>query len=201
MSTLTGALTQRRKVLWSLLPLTALIASLEIMRPWAFAVMEYQKEAIENGQFWRLLSAHFVHLTPWHMGMNLSGLAIIWICFLSRWTTRYFWYAVVIASLFISILFLVTDPSLLGYAGFSGVLHTLLVAGVIRAWRQDPWLNSTILITIVLRLSWEQSHWYNPDYLVSWIHGPVYPNAHLFGALAGCLLALRVDIPSKHKVK
>lgn len=183
--------------LCALLAVVALVTSLEVGRSSVFGWLEYQRNAILQGQLWRLLTGHFVHLTPWHLVMNLASLLMVWSCFLRRWTALQFLGVVFVAPLLISSLFLMTDQRLTGYAGLSGVIYTLLIAGLVCGWRREPGLRSVLLLMAVLRLGWEQSSLYNPDYLDSWLNGPVYPNAHLFGALVGGLLAfaVRTDKP------
>ncbi|MGQ7272392.1 rhombosortase [Marinobacter nauticus] len=184
-----------KQALQFLLPLLMLIMAMEWMHPWALEWLEYQRYAVREWQLWRLLTAHFVHLTPWHMAMNLASLIVVWIGFLRGWTAWRLWSLVFLGSVFISFLILITDPELSGYTGFSGVIYTLLVAGLMQGWHQEPVLTTGILVAVAVRLGWEQSIWYDPTYLDSWLHAPVYPNAHLFGAIAGGLFAFCVRLP------
>ena len=40
--------------------------------------IRYSREGIENGECWRLVTAHFVHLSWMHLWLNALSLLIIW---------------------------------------------------------------------------------------------------------------------------
>ena len=57
---------------WALLALIALLAGLELGGdPWRDA-LSYDRAALAGGQWWRLISAHFVHLDAQHMLIDLE---------------------------------------------------------------------------------------------------------------------------------
>ncbi|MDX1804899.1 MAG: rhombosortase [Alcanivorax sp.] len=155
------------------------------VNPW----LAFDRHAIEQGQWWRLISCHFVHLTPWHMLLNLSGFLLCGYFFedlLSR--ARVAWWALA-GGLIEGLALYLLDPNLQHYAGLSGILHSLLVMCLLLGWRGNPWLHSLVLAVIAGRIFFEQQPGYNVDYLQAWIHGKVYVNAHLYGAITGVILA------------
>ena len=42
-------------------------------------VFRYQREAIADGEFWRLFSGHLAHLGISHLLLNIAGLLLIWL--------------------------------------------------------------------------------------------------------------------------
>ena len=87
------------------------------------------------------------------------------------------------------------NPSLDWYVGLSGVLHGLLVAGLVAGYRESPGENLLLLVLIAAKLGYEQ--WLGPlPGSESTAGGPVVVNAHLYGALAGaaCAAALRIRV-------
>ncbi len=147
--------------------------------------LRYQREAISDGQLWRLFSGHFVHLNVAHALLNGTGTLLL-AFFLAHDISRRDWVTVTLtAPLVISLGLWLRQPDMMGYVGFSGVLHGLLYFGVIRILPGSPWLAGFILLMLVGRQVWEQTSAYDPEYLRSLIHGRVMPDAHLFGALTG----------------
>ncbi|EKF74225.1 hypothetical protein A11A3_09505 [Alcanivorax hongdengensis A-11-3] len=155
------------------------------VNPW----LEFDRHAIEQGQWWRLVSCHFVHLTPWHMLLNLSGFLLCGYFFedlLNRYRVA-LW--ALLGALLEGLALYLLDPQLVFYAGLSGILHGLLVMCLLLGWRRNPWLHSLVLLVIAGRIFFEQQPGYDVDYLQAWIHGKVYVNAHLYGAITGIILA------------
>lgn len=166
--------------------LSALFLLLALL-PAANHWLDYRRELIAGGEFWRLFSGHFTHLNLAHAVMNAAGLLLV-SCLFVRELSRPQWWALVLgAPGFISAGLWLRQPDLLGYAGFSGVLHGLIYLGVVRLLPSAPVLAGVILVLLVGRQVWEQTAAYNPEYLRHWIEGRVMPDAHLFGAVAGLL--------------
>ncbi|HEX8784094.1 MAG TPA: hypothetical protein VF764_12020, partial [Steroidobacteraceae bacterium] len=42
------------------------------------ALLRYERSALADGEWWRLLSAHVVHLDLRHALLNVVGLALVW---------------------------------------------------------------------------------------------------------------------------
>jgi len=158
--------------------------------PSAESLLFYQRQAISDGQWWRVFTGHFVHLNLAHALLNSAGTLMLAI-FLRQDIARRDWWAVTLLAPFVISLGLwFKQPDLLGYAGFSGVLHGLMYFGVIRLLPVMPVLAGSILLLLAGRQIWEQTGAYDPEYLRGLIHGRVMPDAHLFGALTGTIWGL-----------
>lgn len=173
---------------WHVLGLTLLMLLLGLfyqqLNPW----LEFDRQAIAAGQWWRLISAHLVHSNLWHLGMNLIGLVLCWYFFADLLTRSRLWLWLVVSILLVSAAFWWRDSQLQHYVGLSGILHGLLVMCLLLGWRGNPWLHSLVLAIIVTRLILEQQPDYDVNYLRQRIDAAVYVNAHLYGALAGALI-------------
>lgn len=170
-----------------LLSAIGLVLFFGLMAAWPAAtdLLRYQREAIGGGQWWRLFTAHFVHLNVAHAVLNSTGTLLL-AFFLSKDISRQDWWRVTLtAPVVISAALWWRQPDMVSYVGFSGVLHGLLYFGVIRLLPVMPWLAGSVLVLLISRQVWEQTAAYNPDYLQSFIHGRVMPDAHLFGAITG----------------
>ena len=45
--------------------------------------LRYSRMAIDQGQFWRLLTAHLVHYDVAHATLNAAGLILLWLLFVA----------------------------------------------------------------------------------------------------------------------
>lgn len=158
--------------------------------PAATELLRYQREAIGQGEWWRVFTAHFVHLNFSHALMNSIGTLMLAFLLSRELPVRDWWAVSLIAPLVISAGLWFKQPELVGYVGFSGVLHGLLYLAVVRMLPQTPRLAVLILLVLAGRQVWEQTAFYNPEYLRGLIHGRVMPDAHLFGALTGFVWGL-----------
>ena len=150
--------------------------------------LAYNRAGLEAGEFWRLLTAHFVHLSLKHLLLNLAGLAlVVWI--VGHAFTWSQWLLVVLLSILsIDASFWFLDPELAWYVGISGLLNGFLAAGlVIGVADREP--ESMVLAVIVLaKLTWEQAAGPLPG-SESTAGGAVVVDAHIYGAIGGLLAA------------
>ena len=56
----------------------AIALLLEVAGDSATALLRYDREVIGNGELWRLLTGHLVHLGWSHFLLNAIGLALVW---------------------------------------------------------------------------------------------------------------------------
>jgi rhomboid family GlyGly-CTERM serine protease len=154
--------------------------------PGARESLAYQRAGIEQGQWWRLLTGHFVHLDLEHAVLNGLGLVLMWALFArdyppARWLAIYLG-----AALAVSAGLWMFNPEIAWYVGASGALHGAMTAGTLAHLRRgdlDGWILAAF---IVAKLAYEQLSGAlpfagSPDTVV---------DAHLYGAVGGLLLAL-----------
>lgn len=177
-----------------LILLTLLLAAAE---PWSGQWLRFDRTAIMAGQWWRLLTAHWVHLSWLHTLGNLGGLLLaayiagdlfnrpgirLYLLFSMVFTgCGLYWFA----------------PDLGFYVGLSGVLHGLLLVCVFRSpyySRSVAWL---FLLVIGAKVIWEQTPFYDDQAMAGLIGGRVETRAHLLGTLSA-LLWLAVAALRKH---
>ena len=148
----------------------------------------YERAAISSGEAWRLAGGHFAHLSTPHLAMNAAGLILVWLL-VGHSATGWQWALVLCASIIgIDIAFWVLEPQLEWYVGLSGVLHGLLVFGLLLDWRSGKLENTLLLAAIIGKLGYEQLVGPLPGSAET-AQGPVVVNAHLYGAITGALCA------------
>jgi rhomboid family GlyGly-CTERM serine protease len=148
--------------------------------------LSYQRTGIGQGEYWRLLTGHFVHLDLEHALLNGLGLVLMWALFArdyppARWLAIYLG-----AALAVSAGLWFFNPEIAWYVGASGALHGVMTAGTLAHLRRgdlDGWI---LAVFIVLKLAYEQFSGAlpfagSPDTVV---------DAHLYGAIGGVVLAL-----------
>ena len=148
--------------------------------------LRYDRTALEAHQWWRLVTAHIVHLDLEHALLNVLGFVMMWALFARDYRPRQ--WLVIVAGIVIAIdvgLWF-WDTSIHWYVGASGALHGFMAAGTLAHLRRgdlDGWI---LAIFIVLKLGYEQ---WNGALPFSDSDVPVVVNAHLYGALGGVLAA------------
>jgi rhomboid family GlyGly-CTERM serine protease len=176
------------KSVW-LLPvlLLGVAAVLAVSGDWGRELLRYDRAAIADGQVWRLISGHLVHLGWPHFLLNGAGLLLIFHLVGSRFSTSQ-WLAIALVSVVsIDIGFWIWQPQLLWYVGLSGMLHGFLAAGVLgglRSGQLDYWLIAAFLL---IKLSYEQLLGPLPG-SEGTTGGNVVVAAHLYGAVGGMLI-------------
>jgi rhomboid family GlyGly-CTERM serine protease len=152
-------------------------------------VLRYDRAAIANGEVWRLLSGHFVHLGWSHLILN--GVGMVLIAYLVAATFGAVQWlaiaAIVITGIDLGFWFLA--PQLSWYVGLSGLLHGLLAAGAVDGLRSRQLECWVIGVFLVGKLGYEQLLGPLPGSEAS-TGGNVVVAAHLYGAISGALSGL-----------
>jgi rhomboid family GlyGly-CTERM serine protease len=171
----------------ALLTACALLLLPEIAGEAGRAALRYDRPLIAAGEWWRLLTAHFVHLSLGHAVLNALGLVLLWALFMRDYRPREWAFILLVSLVAIDVGLWFHDPNLDWYVGASAVLHGVMAAGSwahLRRGEFDGWLLITFLIG---KLAYEQFAGAMP---FSTDLGVVVVNAHLYGALGGLAAAL-----------
>jgi rhomboid family GlyGly-CTERM serine protease len=159
-------------------------------------LLRYERTAVLQGEYWRLLTGHLVHGSGQHLLLNAVGLGLIAALFARVFSLRGWLLILVSSVVVIDLGFVFLEPQLQWYVGLSGVLHGALAAGAIGWWQHESRpLALALTLVLIGKLAWEQWHGALP------LSGdmPVVVDAHLYGAiggaLAGALLAMHNRAP------
>ena len=137
-------------------------------------------------EFWRLWTAHWVHVGWIHFLLNMLAFACLPFIF-PHARTRHMTLLLMVLSPFISLMFYWFMPHIEAYAGLSGVLHGMYVAVAIVYLKYPKERNFAVLVLalIVIKIIWENT-WGNSR-TAQLIGSPVLVEAHWLGALGGIL--------------
>jgi rhomboid family GlyGly-CTERM serine protease len=150
-------------------------------------LLRYDRAGLAAGQWWRLLTAHVVHLDLEHAALNSLGLVLMWALFARDYKPgQWLWIALGAITAIDAGLWL-RDSTITWYVGSSGALHGVMAAGTLAHLRRrdlDGWILAAF---IVVKLAFEQ----HVGALPFSESGPgVVVDAHLYGSLGGAAVAI-----------
>jgi len=149
-------------------------------------LLQYQRDAILSGQWWRLFSGHLVHLGWSHLWLNMAGLTLVWALVGEAFTPRQWWWLITFSMLGISSGLLWWLPGVMWYVGLSGLLHGMLLAGILQLLLRGEREVWPLLLLVLAKLLWEL--WSGPlPGSREAAGGEVLVEAHSLGALCGAV--------------
>ena len=152
----------------------------------AQSALRYDRDALAAGQWWRLLTAHVIHLGFEHALLDVAGLALMWALFARDYPWRGWVLILGLSVVGVDAGLWLLSSTTQWYVGSSGLLHGVLAAGAVahlRSRQPDGWV---LVLFLVGKLVYEQS----AGALPLTAGGAVIVDAHLYGAVAGALAAL-----------
>lgn len=140
-------------------------------------------------QFWRLWTAHWVHVGWIHYVLNMLAFACLPFIF-PRVKVWHFVALLLLLPPLISLSFYYGFPEIEAYAGLSGVLHGayVAVAGVHLLDKKERNFAALVLFLILAKLIWENT--IGSVGTAEMIGSPVLVEAHLLGVIWGVMIAI-----------
>lgn len=174
------------------LPLSIVFICLIAQIAGDFEYLRYQRTLLSSDEFWRFISAHFIHLNWTHWALNMLGFVLIYVL-LGYFYPPWQWLVITLSSgLGVSVGLLLLNPELIWYVGFSGALHGLIIAVAMAATAtHERRFGLVLLLCVVGKLVWEQWAGALPG-SAEITGGPVVVDAHLYGAITGLVYAVLV---------
>lgn len=166
----------RGRWVWLLLILLVLCAVLGLGDN-VSELLRYDRSAIAAGGWWRLLTAHIVHLDAHHLALNALGLVLLWSLFAADYDAIEWSIIVLAGALAISSGLWWLSPRVAWYVGASGVLHSVVAAGTAKHLAARVWDRWLLLGLLSAKLIYEQLGGREPPLVVV--------DAHLYGAVCG----------------
>lgn len=170
------------------LGLTLVTLLLAAVHGWSEPWLEFNRNAIDQGQWWRLITGHWVHYGVYHLLMNSAALLLCGYVLLIDIKPGHYAALLLTCLLAVGLGLYWGNPQLGYYAGLSGVLHGLLVAGLLLGLSHAPRLYGLALLVVAVKILREQ--WPGFDTAHDLLPVPVAVDAHLYGALTGLVWGL-----------
>ncbi|CEO38518.1 rhombosortase [Photobacterium kishitanii] len=167
----------------------ALIVGIIAQIPQLQPVLVWDRQAILNGEVWRILTGNITHTNWIHLSMNAGAFIIISFIFRAHFNATRYSLLIITISLIIGLGLFATHIG--WYAGFSGVLHGLFGWGAIRDIQTKTKGGWLLLLGLIAKISWEQCFGGSVS-SAELIGVQVATQAHLIGAVSGVIIALSI---------
>ena len=152
--------------------------------------LRYDRQAIEHGEYWRIISAHLTHLTISHWILNACGWLLVWFLYRAMLTPAQWIMLLLWSSMVVSLGLYVLNEEVFYYVGLSGSLHGLFIVGAMmeihHGWRVG---GGILMMAFTGKLIYEQIYGSLPG-TTQMSGGWVIVDAHLYGALAGLFIGV-----------
>jgi rhomboid family GlyGly-CTERM serine protease len=154
----------------------------------------FDRLAIADGEWWRLVTGHWVHSDGSHAAWDISMLLLFGFLFEARlrWRLPLVLFA---ATLAVDAWLWWGLPDLRFYCGLSGILNGLLVAGLLAWWRDTR--HRLLLLTVVASSLKIVIEIHLGQALLSETIWPSVPTAHAAGFLCGVAVHLLLSQPDR----
>ncbi|WP_235425775.1 rhombosortase [Cellvibrio mixtus] len=172
------------------LAVSAVILVLAMFEPHLFNLFSLDPTPTRQGQYWRIFTANFVHFGWAHTLMNTAALILCTLALLSEMTLQKYVYLLLSSCLVVGLGIYWFNPEYQPYAGLSGAIHGLIVAGLIQTRAYPLWIKATGLLLIMGKLLQENLPGYEATDLQQLIPATVAVESHVYGAIAGAAFAL-----------
>jgi rhomboid family GlyGly-CTERM serine protease len=185
---------------WPILALALASLTLEVAGDGARLWGRYDDALVAQGEYWRLITAHVVHLGWGHLWPNLTALVLIGALFEDLFDAGMWLLLTAAAAGSIDVGLLLLNRDVDWYVGLSGVLHGFVAAGALTAWLRGQSIGWLLAFGLAGKLVWEQTIGPVP-FTAAAVGGPVVVASHLYGTAGGLLVAAATHIVRAHKAR
>ena len=154
-----------------------------------FDTLRYQENWLSQGEYWRIVSGHWIHVNWPHLLLNALGLMLCMGIASPVWSIKWWVTYNFLLALGISLLFTLLNPELEWYAGYSGVLYGIFLLAAFDLYERDKLIAVILAIAIISKILLEQIGSINVT-SSKFIGTLVVTDAHYYGVLLAILIAL-----------
>tara|TARA_B110000240_G_scaffold37805_1_gene41881 strand:+ start:1751 stop:2299 length:549 start_codon:yes stop_codon:yes gene_type:complete len=149
----------------------------------------YQRDMINQGQWWRIISAAFFHTNIFHLILNVTAVLLLWVLHGNFYNTQSYLLTFFFCAFMSSIGIHLFSYDVKQYLGLSGALHGVFFWGAIQEIKHEQKIGYLLAAGIVLKLLYEQLFGASFD-TIELIDADVAIDAHLWGVLGGAIASL-----------
>lgn len=154
-----------------------------------FPLLSLEPTKVSAGEFWRLLTANLVHFGWVHTLMNAAALLLCALAFFTEYSLKKFSLLLLWCCSGVGIGIYLFNPEYSPYAGLSGAIHGLIVAGLLLTRAYPIWIRVLALGLVMAKIVQENSADYEATDLQALLPVAVAVESHLYGAVAGLVFA------------
>ena len=187
------------KIIIFILSMVILSALAQLSLSFEVDGLQFTREGIGEGQWWRFVTGNFVHLSWRHFMMNFIAFGAIFALYPNNLSVRAWVSVLLLCALSVTLGIWIFSPDIHWYVGLSGALHGLLVTLIIVDYVDHKHgLNLLLLLAVIAKLVWEGKMGPVPGSELT-AGGPVVVQAHLYGFVGGLLMSACIVIFNKKK--
>jgi len=177
---------QNKALLMSILGLSSML----VIGQWFQNDLFFNRNDINQGEWWKILSGNFTHSNIPHLLLNLSGLWLLGMLFIDSLSSKSFIFSSAFLVAIVGLGLYFFTPELTGYYGFSGVLYGLyFVAAVCAILDNDLFTGISVALLISGKIIWE--YFTGGSQASAELIGiPVANDAHLYGFIGAIAITV-----------
>lgn len=176
-------------------PLFVAVLSLALfaLEPTSSLLLEYHVDKIRSGEWFRLITGHFLHTNAIHLTLNLVGFLLIWALHGEHYKPVQIITLVLYLSISISLCMWYFSPNLHIYVGLSAMLHGIFAWGIIHDIHKKMFTGYLLAIGLFLKIASEQISGAGA-LMPELIESRVAIDSHMYGAIAGMIAGTIIAI-------
>lgn len=151
-------------------------------------LLTYERELIDQGQVWRLLTGQWVHWGFGHFAMNVAGVYLLWLLFAEYAQGSRYTLAIMGVALSSNLGMYLFDTQVAYYVGFSGTVYGLFAWGAVQDVRCKAPFGWLLLISVCAKVAYDM--FVGAVSLGGTGADVLAVSAHFYGVLAGVALGL-----------
>ncbi|PID46079.1 MAG: rhombosortase [Proteobacteria bacterium] len=165
-----------------------LISLLSFAMQWWQPDLLYVRGAVNQGEWWRILSGQLVHTNWPHFELNISSLLIFALLFYNSVNIRTFTISLFLLALGVGLSIHYLEPRIHWYAGLSGAIYGLYLVGAYSSYqRNDVFIAISVAALVIGKATFE--HFYGQIHSnAELINARVVTEAHLYGIVGAIVL-------------
>lgn len=174
-----------------LAPLLVVIVSIvmALTEPVSSHLFAYDRNQLDNFQWWRLITGHFLHTNSPHLLLNTAGVALLWALHGHYYNASRYLIQLLVLCLGTAIGLYLFDQQMQWFVGLSGVLHGLFIIGAYFDIKHSFKIGWLMLIGVWIKVIHEQIFGASEE-VAELIAANVAVDAHLFGTITGSIIIL-----------
>lgn len=164
-------------------------------------LLDLKGTLVDNGEWWRLVTSQFIHLTFNHTVLNITGYFIVAFSFRHEVKPLRELITLFICIMGVGIGIWKLNPEIYSYVGLSGAIYGMLASYVIIGYRKTPFLSVFFILYLIGKFSYEQFFASSDRTTEAFIGGLVAKDSHLYGAATGLILGVLWYVIDSVKLK
>jgi len=145
--------------------------------------LRYDRMAVEQGQWWRLLSGNFVHLGFWHWLLNVISLILLAILCRESISLRVWGLRIGLLAAGVGLGLHFCSPGLTTFVGLSGMIYGMFLLGLGPAALDGDRVAWGCVVILFARVGWELVVGV-PASEEDLVGGAVIPMSHVYGMVS-----------------